>query len=616
MRYLYSGEREGILTPPLDRTTRIMLATTAVAGLLLALVSAATGSAVLASAAAVSSAIAATIAIAAARRGTRAPSRAQPTPTRAAAPVPRSTVSHGPAPRGPSDLPAGLVQPHRTIFTAPEGSEPPAVVHALLVSSEPAGTAVAAHLWLLDPATDTLRLVSADGSMPPPALPVSAQGTILGRALDEARDVYAPLTRMRDEGSADASMWRYAMPVTGGEARGVAAIDFKGDVEPDHLLLERISAQSHASLVGALALHVARQETAAARALLEAAQELSRLLDVDEIVRSLLRHAIELSGAATASVMLRDPESGNLEIIASEGLPSGVVSGTALSPGEGIAGWVLASGKPLVIEDLPGRATASRRHGVRTAVSVPIGDKDGVLGVLNVGCRVFAARFSAEHLKTLETLARMGAVALRNARAVRSTGDLYFDTLKALALALESKDPYAHGGTERVIACATAIGRELALDDREARALEIAALLHDIGMIASGEASARTDRPLTTIEWGLLKMHPVIAAEILEQAPALREVAPIVYHHHEHYDGAGYVNGLSGAEIPLGARILAVADAYVAMTSMRPYRQAMSHEAAVAELRANAGTQFDPHVVEALVDIAAERPDLVACWQS
>jgi HD-GYP domain-containing protein (c-di-GMP phosphodiesterase class II) len=111
-------------------------------------------------------------------------------------------------------------------------------------------------------------------------------------------------------------------------------------------------------------------------------------------------------------------------------------------------------------------------------------------------------------------------------------------------------------------------------------------------------------------------MHPVIAAEILEQAPALREVAPIVYHHHEHYDGAGYVNGLSGAEIPLGARILAVADAYVAMTSMRPYRQAMSHEAAVAELRANAGTQFDPHVVEALVDVAAERPDLVACWQS
>jgi len=197
---------------------------------------------------------------------------------------------------------------------------------------------------------------------------------------------------------------------------------------------------------------------------------------------------------------------------------------------------------------------------------------------------------------------------------VRTTGDLYFDTLKALALALETKDPYAHGGTERVMACANAIGHELGLTDHEARALEVAALLHDIGMIASGEASSRTDRPLTTIEWGLLKMHPVIAAEILEQAPSLREVAPIVYHHHEHYDGAGYVNGVSGTDIPLAARILAVADAYVAMTSPRAYRPAMSHNAAIGELKDNAGTQFDPHVVDALVDLAAERPDLVACW--
>jgi HD-GYP domain-containing protein (c-di-GMP phosphodiesterase class II) len=471
-------------------------------------------------------------------------------------------------------------------------------------------------MWLLDPATDTLRLVAADGTMPPPALPVTLHDTILGRAIEEARDVYAPLTRVREAGSADVSMWRYAMPLTGGDARGVAAIDFAGDTEPDHLLLGRISEHSHPSLVSALALHVARQETAEARALLDAARELSRLLDVNEIIRTLLERAAEMSGAATASVMLVDQETGELEIIDSVGLPEGVVSQTALSPGEGIAGWVMASGKPLVIEDLPGRATASRRHGVRTAVSVPIADENGAIGVLNVGCRVYAARFSAAHLKTLESLARMGAVALRNARAVESTGDLYFETLKALALALETKDPYAHGGTERVVACATAIGREMGLDDRESRALEMAALLHDIGMIASGEAAAATDRPLTTTEWGLLKMHPVIAAEILEHAPALREVAPIVYHHHEHYDGTGYVNGTSATEIPLASRILAVADAYVAMTSPRPYRSAMAHEEALTELRSLAGTQFDPHVVQALVDLATERPELTACWNS
>jgi HD-GYP domain-containing protein (c-di-GMP phosphodiesterase class II) len=206
-------------------------------------------------------------------------------------------------------------------------------------------------------------------------------------------------------------------------------------------------------------------------------------------------------------------------------------------------------------------------------------------------------------LEALGVLGTQTAVALRNARAVDSARDLYFATLRALALAMETKDPYARGTTDRVVRYATALGREMGLDEQELQSLEVASLLHDIGMSATGETVVACDRPLSTFERGLLKLHPVLAAEILEEVPALKKVIPIVYHHHERYDGEGYVVGLSGESIPLGSRILAIADAFTAMTSKRPYRGAMTVEQALEELEGNAGSQFDPEVVRAFVEM-------------
>jgi HD-GYP domain-containing protein (c-di-GMP phosphodiesterase class II) len=303
--------------------------------------------------------------------------------------------------------------------------------------------------------------------------------------------------------------------------------------------------------------------------------------------------------------MLLDADGATMHISCARGLPDDVVGATRVSGGEGIAGWVLASSRPLVVEDLDNKGPQSRRHGVLSAVSVPILDDDGVLGVLNVGSRRFHARFSRSHVRALEAIGRITAISLRNARAVTITQDLFFDTLKALALAMETRDPYTRGGTARILEIATALGDEMGLDEAGAHALKLAALLHDIGMSAAGDGVAVTDRPLTTVEWGMLKMHPQIAAEILSQAPSLQSVIPIVFHHHEHYDGRGYSHGLAGDQIPLGARILSVADAYVAMTSARPYRAAMAPEQAMAELVSGGGTQFDPQVVEALVSMAS-----------
>jgi HD-GYP domain-containing protein (c-di-GMP phosphodiesterase class II) len=297
--------------------------------------------------------------------------------------------------------------------------------------------------------------------------------------------------------------------------------------------------------------------------------------------------------------MLADDEGSALRIALSRGLPDDVVSETVVTPGEGIAGWVFASGKPLLVEDLPHR-TNSRRRGVRSAVSVPIADEDGILGVLNVGSHRFPARFTDDHLHSLETLGRQTAVALRNARAMESATDLYFATLTALSVALETKDPYARGTTGRVVDIVRALASGMDLGRVDSHALNVAALLHDIGMGLAGGPIGTTARPLSTVERGMLKAHPVMAAEILADVPSLREVVPIVYHHHEWYDGHGYVGGLAGEAIPLGSRILAVADAFVAMTSDRPYRRALSVSAAVAELASKAGTQFDPLVVAVL----------------
>ncbi|MHB8966413.1 MAG: HD domain-containing phosphohydrolase [Coriobacteriia bacterium] len=484
----------------------------------------------------------------------------------------------------------------------PATLEPDVMLRALMDALMRDHQPVAAHLWLDDPASATLRLVAAVGPMSPSPRPVASDDPHLGAATAEGKAVLSPLARLQTAG-VERVVWRFAIPLSPGQARGVIGVDVACDHDPDAAALAAVCAPFLGPISGALALHVARVETEMATALIEMARDLSRILDPDEVLATALDRAMLLSEAATGSVMLLDPGSGKLVIVKAQGLPAEVVRDTALSEGEGIAGWVLATGQPLLIEDLPTRPRTVRRHGVRSAVSVPISDDDHVLGVINVGSKAFPARFTESHLKALETLGKQTAVALRNARAVMSSRELYFDTLQALAVALETKDPYSRGGTERVLEHATALGEAFGLDDEQREALRVAALLHDIGMSAAGDTIGASQRPLSTVERGLLKLHPQIAAEILQEMPALKEVAPIVYHHHEWYDGQGYLGGLAGQSIPLGARILAVVDAFVAMTSERPYRCAMSVTQAVAELEDKAGTQFDPSVVEVFADL-------------
>jgi response regulator RpfG family c-di-GMP phosphodiesterase len=499
--------------------------------------------------------------------------------------------------------------PRKPAIRMPATMDADEVALALLESAASAGPAVAAHLWLEDPSSGTLRLIAAVGSMVPETHPRPLDDDPLGLVLGDGSARMTAIANVRHKDTS-ATLWRFALPVHSGAASGVAGIDFTDDQVPDSAILVDVTAHLRGALSGALAIHVAQNEIATARMLLDTARELSRQLDPEEVVSHTLARAVKVSDAATGSIMLLDPGTETMSIAASVGLPDDIVRETRVRKGEGIAGWVLATGKPVLIEDLPGREQHYRRTNVRSAVSVPIADEDGLLGVMNVGSRAFPARFTDSHMNALEILGTQTAVALRNARAINSARDLYFATLRALTLAMETKDPYARGGTDRVVEYTTALAGAMHLDELDKQAIEVASLLHDIGMAATGESVSSCSRPLSTFERGLLKMHPVLAAEILEEVPALQSVIPIVYHHHEWFDGQGYVVGLAGEAIPMGSRILAVADAYVAMTSDRPYRDAMSLEEAVSELADKAGTQFDPEVVDAFIDLLRRDPSL------
>jgi HD-GYP domain-containing protein (c-di-GMP phosphodiesterase class II) len=172
-----------------------------------------------------------------------------------------------------------------------------------------------------------------------------------------------------------------------------------------------------------------------------------------------------------------------------------------------------------------------------------------------------------------------------------------------LASVLAEHDPEL-GGV--IVDACLAIGRELGMDESELVALRAAAALHDIGKIAVPDAILSKPGPLTEEEWEFVRRHPVVGERILRAAPALTPVGPIVRSTHEHFDGGGYPDGLAGEAIPLASRIVAVCDAFDAMTSPRPYRSAMSAEGALEELRRGAGTQFDPMVAAAFERVRAQ----------
>lgn len=268
---------------------------------------------------------------------------------------------------------------------------------------------------------------------------------------------------------------------------------------------------------------------------------------------------------------------------------------------------IMVTGSPRSVNQagLSDVACLSLESGYRLAranfLGVPFFSKGTCIGVVAVTDRYLGADFSHEDRDIMKTLGNQVANAVQNARLIDEQKALYFDTISALAAAVDAKDSYTHNHSRNVATYARAIGEQMGLSEQDMELLQRAAVLHDIGKIAVPGSILNKPERLTREEFETMKSHVLSGVKIVENISDMAVIIPGMQYHHERYDGKGYPEGLQGETIPLMARILAVADTYDAITSDRPYRKGPGHEFAVEEIIRCSGSQFAPEVVEAFL---------------
>jgi HD-GYP domain-containing protein (c-di-GMP phosphodiesterase class II) len=234
-----------------------------------------------------------------------------------------------------------------------------------------------------------------------------------------------------------------------------------------------------------------------------------------------------------------------------------------------------------------------------------------------VGTADPARKFGESDLESLRRLADLGAVALEQAEMREHLEMSIGSGVEALTEAIDMRDNYTWQHSKNVSQLATRVAERMSLSDAAVAELTLAAKLHDVGKVALPDVILHKSGPLTEDEWEIMKQYPLRGAEMLERVPGLANVSQIVLCEQEHWDGGGYPRGLKGETIPLASRIILACDAYDAMVSDRPWRSALKAWAACKELRAGAGTQFDPQVVVQLIGVLRESRSataLAALW--
>jgi HD-GYP domain-containing protein (c-di-GMP phosphodiesterase class II) len=239
----------------------------------------------------------------------------------------------------------------------------------------------------------------------------------------------------------------------------------------------------------------------------------------------------------------------------------------------------------------------ARDTGLTSLLSVPLILKDKAIGGLTIYHRR-RRDYDAGDVRLMRAIASSAAVAIENAQLFRDT----INTLVSLARAIEARDPYTQGHSERVTAYAAALAEQCKINGEELMLIKKLGPMHDIGKVGIGDGLLAKPGRLTEAERRIMERHPIIGENIISPVKILQPGVYLVRHHHERLDGSGYPDGLSGGDIPTAVRIVSIADAYDAMTSKRPYRDALTREAAFGELRACSGTQFDPELVPQFIE--------------
>ncbi|MBI1953222.1 MAG: HD domain-containing protein [Candidatus Omnitrophica bacterium] len=317
---------------------------------------------------------------------------------------------------------------------------------------------------------------------------------------------------------------------------------------------------------------------------------ISSTLNLEELLPRVARLTCQVLRARSCEIWFVDPSKKRLQPQAKvDAVKPAALKGEPIRMGQGRVGRV---------------ASTARLWVSREEIVVPLVEEE-VMGVIRVRGKLKGS-FGSLDQEILTTLAEQAVVAIRNAQMYERQEKITWGTIKSLSAILDGMDTHAPHGVSnpKVLSeVALAIGRKLRLSESQEGPLQYAAWLHDAGRVGIPQEILKKTEKLAPEEFAKIREHPVKGAHFLQSIEILEPAIPIILHHHERYDGTGYPKGLAKEGIPLGARILAVANAFEAMVSERPYRKAMSVGQAAQEIAAHAGTQFDPQVVEGFLEL-------------
>jgi len=343
-------------------------------------------------------------------------------------------------------------------------------------------------------------------------------------------------------------------------------------------------------------------------------------LDRDQILKTIIADATELLGAEASSLFLVDEATGDSVLKIASNMDVLSIEEVRIPPGKGIIGATIQTGISTLVDD----STQDKRHynrvdkesgfNTRSLVAVPLKTRPIALGeeLGSTEERIIGAleslnkkegAFDQNDIELLKTLANQTATVLQIAEIYSDANSLFMDIIKALAAAIDAKDPYTVGHSHRVSTFAIAVARQLGLSPDVIQHIRIGGLLHDIGKIGVPDAILLKPGKLTQEEYSWMKKHPEVGENIMSQVRMLHNALPCLGEHHEKVDGTGYPRGLKGDQISLLGRIIAVADVFDAITSDRPYRAGVSVEDGITILREGIGTQFDEICAKAIIEL-------------
>lgn len=342
------------------------------------------------------------------------------------------------------------------------------------------------------------------------------------------------------------------------------------------------------------------------QALLRAGHHLVHIDREEDLLNSILGDAVSVLDAQRGAIVLCEQPDNKLKIkairngrAAPAATMAGRDSGTRIPFSQSLAMRCVSRGESILchrVDEDPELAMArSIAEGTMASVMcVLLRTPRKTLGVLHLDRSPWQKPFSMEDLRLADAIAANVSAGIECAQLLRKQRDLFLDTITILAQAVELRDEYTGGHTFRVTTYSLALAEHLQMADADVELIRIGTPLHDVGKIGIDDAILRKPDRLTAEEFEIMKSHTTKGAEIIQTIPDLRPILPIVRSHHERWDGRGYPDGLGGAAISPLARVVALADAFDAMTSDRPYRKGMPSAVAFAEIEKQAGKQFDP----------------------